>query len=558
MFKKHQFFSGLVFLLLMAVLVFPFPGSVSAKAGIKTMPVAKIEAGMEGYGRTVFSGTRIDTFSVKILGVLENVMPGQDMILIEAENDTLHHTNIMSGMSGSPIYIDGHLIGALAYGWSFGKDPIAGVTPIKNILKASRNTFSKPEGAKQISTPLVASGFSSIGLDSFADHLRRKGMAVEIMVGGSGKKAEVPPVFEAGSALGVQLVRGDLNLAAIGTVTHVDNEGRVYAFGHPFLNAGQINFPMTAASVETTLASLQSSFKIASPLQPVGAVTEDRQAAIVGQMGARAAMIPVNIGVSRPGEGFKERYKVEIINNRYLSPGLLNTVAFNFANRKLSQLGIDRVKTEIKLKLKDQPEVHYTTVVSSQQTFDPWSFMRIAQLWENKFEKINVQQVDVFIKAEQDDQRAKIRDVWLDRHRPRPGEKIKVYVELEPFRGSRKILSYDFIIPEGTSGSAIRINVQPAPRLITKTPRPENLKQLIEIINNVENKNNLAVVIEYPEPGLNVSGHRLEKLPESFVRSMFLAKKSDWEILPATIKKVDPTAWILSGGAQLIIPLGTR
>ncbi|MFP4687594.1 MAG: peptidase S55 SpoIVB, partial [bacterium] len=298
--KKSIFIRGCAWLFVITVFFVLAVSESYARTGADTLPVAGIEAGMEGYGRTVFSGTRIDTFAVKVLGVLENVMPGQDLILIRAESDTLHHTNIMSGMSGSPIYIGGRLIGALAYGWSFGKDPIAGVTPIENILKSRQIEYSEPEGARRIVTPLIASGFSSAGLESLSENLRARGMPVEIMTGGSDKKEKTSAELEAGSAVGVQLVRGDLNLAAIGTVTHVDNEGRVYAFGHPFLNAGQIDFPMTAASVETTFASLQSSFKIASPLQPLGAITEDRQASIVGELGRQPEMIPVNVELSRP------------------------------------------------------------------------------------------------------------------------------------------------------------------------------------------------------------------------------------------------------------------
>ncbi|HEY6843567.1 MAG TPA: SpoIVB peptidase S55 domain-containing protein, partial [Thermoanaerobaculia bacterium] len=345
---------------------------IAAAASAQTMPLSEIQKGMHGYGVTVFEGTRLDKFDVEILGVLHNIGPGQNLILAKVDSPVLQRTNIIAGMSGSPIYIDGKVIGALAYAWQFEKEPVAGITPIAEMLKiadlgkstssaviaatprltaseflkalandqevgvfekiasgfAQASPASTMSGIRPIAVPLSMSSFAPETITRFSKYLDQMGFVA--VPSGSATTAANPSEtpakgpFKPGDSIGAVLLYGDFNVAATGTVTYVDGN-RVYAFGHPFLDMGQVSFPMAESDVVTVLPSLASSFKFANTDAVVGAFNQDRSTGIMGTMGGHADTIPIDLTVE--GSGPTQNYHVNIIRHSMLSPLILAMAA---------------------------------------------------------------------------------------------------------------------------------------------------------------------------------------------------------------------------------------
>jgi hypothetical protein len=294
-----------------------FVGSLSGAAPADTIPFDEIRSGMTGTGLTVFSGTEITEFQVEILGVLPGIGPDQDLILARLSGGPLERTGVLAGMSGSPVYIDGRLAGAVAYAWGFSKEPIAGITPIHQMLDIAgdapggsmngelsgrsgrtpwqsewtqvlqdsgslttffRNRLSRFDHRSSFlptHLPLAISGLGRAGFDSIAEDLSAGGF-LPMQAGSSGAAGDPSArsgsgtSLQPGSAIGVKLVRGDVEMSATGTVTWVDGN-KVLAFGHPLFGLGQVDLPMTAARVEALLPSLQVSSRMARPTAEVGA-----------------------------------------------------------------------------------------------------------------------------------------------------------------------------------------------------------------------------------------------------------------------------------------------
>jgi hypothetical protein len=270
-----------------------------AQTGI--LGIKDIHAGQKGVGRTVFSGTKVEEFQVEVLGVLENIGPKQNLILGRLSGGPLEKTGVLQGMSGSPVWVDGKLIGAVALAFPFSKEPIAGIRPIEEML--AQRAVPAPSGQAraevkfgenrliEVATPVSFSGFTSRAVEHFAGDWRRLGLEPLQGVGGQSAKPSTPAKLEPGSMISVQLVTGDMGVAADGTVTHIDGQ-RVYAFGHRFLSLGSAELPFAQSEVIALLPNLASSFKISNGHEHLGVITSDGNAAIAGVVGKRAPMIP--------------------------------------------------------------------------------------------------------------------------------------------------------------------------------------------------------------------------------------------------------------------------
>jgi hypothetical protein len=345
---------------------------------IATMPLSSVRAGMICIGYTVFQGTTIDTFSVSILGVLRDYRPGSSLILARAHNPFLEKTGIIAGMSGSPIYVGGRLIGALSYTWGFLKEPVAGITPVEEMLEllpgddtprenrddlelgalpegddAASSRWARAEGLagqervdgiRPISTPVMVSGFSEEALRFLNPWFRDRGMIA--VPGGAPTGSMDCDSLVGGAAVGAQLVRGDWNAAAIGTVTLRDKD-RLLAFGHPFTSMGWIDFPLTGAEITTVMPSAQVSNKVGSATNPCGALLVDRQAGIAAKVGPVPAMIPVRVVIR--GAGGRERlYRYEVVRHRLLTPGLVAGIAVSSVSTALYDVGLCTVRYAIR------------------------------------------------------------------------------------------------------------------------------------------------------------------------------------------------------------------
>jgi hypothetical protein len=344
---------------------------------------------MRGYGLTVFRGTQPERFEVQVIAVLRHFLPRQDVILIQSDDPRLLHSGIVAGMSGSPIYFEGRLAGALAYGWNFAKDPLAGVTPIESMLaelkrplrgrRATPSTLAeaepperrqalhgqvatlleeRPEEARaaalpwwarlpiapalpplgdaravRASVPLSLSGFGAAATAELTEALR-PWQLVPMQAGGasSPERARQPDAqrLEPGGAMAVQLVRGDMSAAATGTVTWTGAE-RLLGFGHPMFNVGEVYLPVATAEVHTFMSALSTSFKLASPLAEVGSLLQDRQSGVMASTAERAETIPVSVTVSTLGEGARpdQTFVAEVVRHRFLTPMLVGNVVTN-------------------------------------------------------------------------------------------------------------------------------------------------------------------------------------------------------------------------------------
>src|SRR5882672_3785323 len=324
-----------------------------ATAATSFFPLQDVKAGMRGIGKTVFSGDRIEDFQVEILGVLENIAPKQSLILARISGGPIGTTNVMQGMSGSPVYIDGKLVGALAMAFPFSKEPIAGIRPIADMLsapdKAAPRASAGLSGADllaalpkrgeamfgssrmiDIATPVSFGGFTREAIERFAPQLRALGLEPMQGVSSGGRiPTAMGPrsALKPGSMISVALMTGDLSMGADGTVTHIDGE-RVYAFGHRFLSVGSTDLPFARSEVLTLLPSVSSSFKISAPRELMGSISLDHSTAISGELGRRAAMVPVSIRVAGP-KGKHSSYRMEIVDDRFLSPFLLQMSVFS-------------------------------------------------------------------------------------------------------------------------------------------------------------------------------------------------------------------------------------
>ncbi|MGH9652005.1 MAG: SpoIVB peptidase S55 domain-containing protein, partial [Bryobacteraceae bacterium] len=306
----------------------------SSAAATQFFPLEKVHPGLRGIGRTVFQGSRVEQFQVQILGVLENVSPKQTIILARLSGGPLAETGVLEGMSGSPVYIDGKLLGAVALGFPFSKEPIAGIRPIQAMISGAR--FTPPALARpsspwrftptsahfplslrpamsilpvpssdltEILTPLALSGFTPGSLHTFASRFERLGFSLQKGVSGANptSQRDSGPLVP-GSMISVELLSGDMNISAQGTVTYIDGK-RIYAFGHQFLNEGSTDLPFTRASVVALLPSLNSSFKIAIPGKWAGTIVSDRSTAIAGELGLHGHTVPVTIAIHSSASG---------------------------------------------------------------------------------------------------------------------------------------------------------------------------------------------------------------------------------------------------------------
>ncbi len=498
------------------------PTLANASQGVETIPVDAIEPGMVGEGRTVFSAEEIETFNVTIMGVLRNYGPNQNMILAKLEGGPLADTGVIAGMSGSPVYIDGKLIGAVAYSFPFSKEPIAGITPIGEMIEATATPISRRKVAKldfpltperleavapqpvrpvaiqgtslsgadhlrpyigkllsPIATPATFNGFLPESFDIAAPLLRALGM--EPLLGGamvptvqSGSEiAEITTPYsepseltlKPGDAVGVGLITGDLDLSATGTVTHVDPlTGSVYAFGHPLFNLGPIEYPMMRANVHLILPSVYSSFKLSSSGPTVGTWLQDRYTAIKGALRTRPKMIPLTVQV-KTSRDVERTYNLQIVNDELFSPVLAYVSLISILQSTERQFGTATVKVSAWISLVDERRVHIEDIFAGEQPALSASAMAAAPLsflMTNDFEKVKVESMEVSIEATESPQTARLVRAWLDTDRVTPGGSVSLKLLLRSYRGEDILKTVDVDIPTNAGEGKLKLLVADA------------------------------------------------------------------------------------------------
>ncbi len=423
---------------------------------------------MHGIGRTVFNGNKVEEFQVEILGVLENIGPKESLILGRLSGGPLEHTGVMQGMSGSPVYIDGKLVGAVAMAFPFAKDPIAGIRPIEAMVRASNSDAApasppppalgqlaavalgekdltrripRPEPAMSgdarmidIATPMSFGGFSRATLDTFAPQLRALGLEPRQGVTSGAKIEPVmgnPADLKPGSMISVQLMSGDLSVGADGTVTHIDGN-RIYAFGHRFLDVGATALPFARAEVLTLLANTNTSFKISSAKEWMGTINQDRNTAVSGELGKRAAMVPVTISLSRSGKPI-DSYQMQMVNDTLLSPLLLQMAVFSAIDATERTSGASSIRVTGDIEFENAPSLlrinnMYSADNGSAMQASLSAAVSVAYVMQGGFERLKLKHVALRLEAFDQKKQLAIDSITPSRHDVRAGEKLQLNI----------------------------------------------------------------------------------------------------------------------------------
>ena len=520
-------------------------------AATNFLPLKDVKAGMRGIGKTVFSGDRIEDFEVEILGVLENIGPKESLILARLSGGPLATVGVLQGMSGSPVYIDGKLIGAVAMAFPFSKEAIAGIRPIADMLPPSE---SKPPvrtavsltgadllaalpkraetqfGASKmmdIATPVSFGGFTRAAIERFAPQLRALGLEPQQGVSGGGRISPTMgprSALKPGSMISVQLVTGDLSVGADGTVTYIDGE-RIYAFGHRFLAVGSTDLPFARSEVLTLLPSLSNSFKISSARELMGAISQDRDTAVAGELGRRAVMVPVSIHVTSPN-GRRSNYHMEMVDDRFLSPFLLQMSVFSAIDATertvgsssflvKGQIGFDGGAAPVKL------DNMYAGDANSAMQAALSAAIPLAYVLQGGFDKLHVKDVALEIESFDQKKQVQIDYVFAGRHEARPGEPIELTVGMAGENGAVLTRKVVYPAPVGLTPGPLYFTISDAGTANLTDFRqslgvsPKSARQLISNVNNLKVNTKAYVRVWRPDAAFELQGENYPAPPPS-------------------------------------------
>ena len=526
------------------------------------MRLAEVRPGMKGTGRTVFSGDRIEEFQVEVLGVLENVGPQQSVILVRLSGGPLAQTGVLQGMSGSPVYLEGKLAGAVAMSFQYAKEPIAGVRPIEEMLRDARDgagerparAWTPPEdgllqvaarpleisagGGKliDIATPVSFSGFTRGTIEHFSRQLRSLGLEPSQGLAGGGASRLVegdPNRLKPGAMISVQLMRGDLSIGADGTVTHIDGK-RVYAFGHRFLSVGATELPFARAEVLTLLPNLASSFKISAAREWMGSMLVDRSTVVAGELGRRCAMTPVSITLARHGSTpSTRRYRMEMASDRAIAPFLFQMAVFSVIDATERGLGAASIAINGRIDFgSTAPPVRVRNLYAGDYALNAQVSLAAAlplfYALQSGFDALKPSNISLHIDCFPEKRQAQIGQVWASRAIARPGETIELSVALVRDNGAETLHKARYTVPLGAAPGPLHFTVADGATtnwmeyrgLLTSQPR--SLEQLISFLNGLRENTKAYVRVWRSEPAFQVQGEDLPNPPASV--AMILAR----------------------------------
>lgn len=521
------------------------------------LPLAQVKAGMQGYAYTIFAGDQVEKFDLEVLGVMPNFLgPKQSIILVQLKGPKVEHTGVVAGMSGSPVYIEGKLAGALSLRLGiFAKEPIAGVTPIEDVLHppvpagatraaeqfspqawqlpkdaVARNTLLGGAELQPIETPLVFSGFQPSVVQQFAGQLQSYGLVAAQGGTMQGKPAAHP--LAPGEMAGMVLVSGDASINSACTVTAVQAD-RVFLCGHPFLSLGDVSIPMGRSEVVTTLSSEMASTKIVNVGEPIGTITSDHLTAVVGKLGAPPPMIPLDLSLHTATSENKLHF--DVVNHPKLTPLLVAITAFN----GLTQNGLYGEGTTLHLageiQLKGHVPVQLENTIAPGDSLTPdgiWIALGVqsafGRLFTNNYEVPNVEHISLRVESIPGRKSYTIESAWLEKGEAAPGENLKVRVLVRPYRGVSRIEETTVHVPDQISrGSTLRVLVSDAEWMNRAsrgfnfgmmpggTSGPEGLDQLIALINRERHNDRLYVGLFVPAPTMVWDDKELPNVPLS-------------------------------------------
>ncbi len=426
-----------------------------AIAATPIIMVDELRPGMHGIAKTVIKGADIETFDVEILGVTGSQAEGHS-ILVKASGDLIERSGgIAQGMSGSPVYINGRLAGAVAYGKAFSDPDYCFLTPIEEMLKMFEKTDPRPSSFLPKNSPLMASGFTTEGMKYLTEKLAD--FNLKPMTVPSGQQEIDDVKLEPGSSIGVELIRGDIRLGAIGTVTWMDDEGRILAFGHPFLQRGSADYFMTNAWIFASIPNVESSYKVGALGKAVGTITQDRAAGIAGTINQYPHVIPMFVSVTDMDRGINKSANVQMVTDEALVAPMLDAVCFNTVNATTDRNGGGTARVNFRILARGE-KTGEITVQRENMFYNPSNLAKAINgelvyagdmLMKNKFEKVTIFDVNVNVEATSRCDVAEITGVSTRNAQVKPGGTVAVEVEFQPYRSEKFTKVFEFKVPAG-------------------------------------------------------------------------------------------------------------
>ena len=595
--KKIVVFAFFVFLGMGTIPALSSDTSATSKtsAAPQIMAVDDVRPGMKGVAYTVFQGTQPESMGVEVLGVLRNMLgPKSDLILVRLQGEKPEYTGVVAGMSGSPVYIDGKIVGAISYRiGSFSKEPIAGVTPIAQMLEINEFdhsspspdaiSASKPPAAEKtsgpgldasgsfdtyrqvlqpIDSPFVFNGFDEAAIKQFAPQLSASGVVPVMGVGGS-SNAKQPEALVPGSAVSAVLVRGDMDVAATCTVTYMDKD-HLLACGHPLTQFGMVDMPMTKANVVATLASPLNAFKIINTTEPVGSFVQDRHTGILGRFDRDPKMIPVTVSIHGPS-GPKE-YHYEVLNNAKLTPLMMMTTVFN-ALMGMNQYGEETTyRMNGRIHVNGYPDVRLNNMFSPVDNAPTALTVATAlgehfnRIYDNPYQAPTIGGVALEFDLERDRHSAVLENARTDVTEARPGDEITVEAVLRPYRGDRIVRRIPVRVPTSVSKGTLRILISDADTLdrarhvSPAANRRLDLNSTIELLNKEHANDHLYVSLLEPNPQATVEDKVMPAVPLSVMNVMEGMRATQEMVVyseSAVNESSTPVGYVVSG-SQII------
>ena len=545
----------------------------------KFMPLSEIAPGMKGDGYTVFSGTTVEKFGFEVVSIEYNFYPNWHVIWVKGSGANFERTGIAGGMSGSPMYINGRLVGAISLGHYYQREHanLMGVTPIELMVEVTqrgmRPNLSYRGGSRfNFGSDIVSNGFEMLPLTSEKKQIPEGRMGISpsadrfaksprlqmpvafsglptdaigyfkrffdayhlspIQGAGGGSPVESATI-EPGQIVGLEFVRGAFTAFGYGTMTYLEGD-QLLGFGHSMFGEGNVNLPISGGYVHFILPSTSRSIKMASPTQLIGTLVQDRQAAVAGLIGSHPSYIPVNANIQTM-DGKVHSTPYEVIRHRDFST-LYTLIPLWFIIDGIEiYTGDHSVNVEAKIVLKDQPnltsrEIVRRNVYSSSGSPGFQATRALTPLFSligNQYEKIDVERIDLDVKMEDKRKTAVIEAVRIDKNRYRPGEKIEVTMRLRPYLEAPVIQTGTITIPEDAPEGLTTL-LAISPNLYEGWQRaraplnyqPTNINQLIKLLQREENNSDIILELFVPKVGMTVQGEEFPELPVSMLSVM--------------------------------------
>ncbi len=526
--------------------------TLCAQSAPPTMSVSEIHPGMKGHGRTVFKGGKIERFEFEVMGVQRNSAPGRAVIWVKASGGPLAETGLLHGMSGSPCYIDGKLIGALSQGPPFPREPVAGITPIAEMLEQLKEIPETPSFKTPLILPKIeprkvlksalrgemiplgelmgpgSQDAATLPLPVFGTDLGPEAQAlwqgVSLRFMGSGghtgnaKGSEASPL-EPGGMVAVHLVQGDLDFAASGTITYVSGK-KLLLFGHPLFNLGPVDLPLWSATVFGNVGALDgSSYKFSGSVAPIGALRLDRSAGVAGVIGAEAKMVPLRIGLNLGGKR-NLNFRFDLMDSPFITPNLAAMVLLQTLNTHVRGQGFQSLSLQGNIKLAGQSPIQLESMISDLNAGRLATYVGgITQaVTLNPFERANIEGISLNVKAEERLDVTLIAGVRTLKARVKRGEVLPVLVTLQNFQGIRETATFNINVPASAKPGKATLLVGDGWSLVAADPDERaieisSLGDVVRILNGALRNNHAYSLLVQTQAGAGLRGSRIEGIP---------------------------------------------